>query len=391
MTNTQEGQSRWKNAVMDTYGTPKLVLERGAGARVWDVDGREYVDFLGGIAVNILGHAHPAIIEAVTKQMGILGHTSNFAAHRPGLELSDKLLELVGRPGKIFYCNSGAEANETAIKIARRTGKSNIVSLTHSFHGRTTGSLALTGQPLKYEPFQPLLPDVSFVEPNDIAGLRAGMNNQSSSLWIEPIQGEGGVLPLTKEFIQESRKVCDETGAIFVVDEVQTGIARTGKWFAYEHAEVEPDILLLAKGLGGGIPIGACIAFGEYGDLMGPGTHGSTFGGNPVSCAAALAVLRVVEEDGLMARALEIEKIIRAAITDAPGVVDVRGQGAMLGIVLAGNYAVAVENRARELGLVTNAPNASVIRLVPPLVITDEDLAQGLELLFQALSDCAPE
>ena len=217
------------------------------------------------------------------------------------------------------------------------------------------------------------------------------MNNQSSSLWIEPIQGEGGVLPLTKEFIQESRKVCDETGAIFVVDEVQTGIARTGKWFAYEHAEVEPDILLLAKGLGGGIPIGACIAFGEYGDLMGPGTHGSTFGGNPVSCAAALAVLRVVEEDGLMARALEIEKIIRAAITNAPGVVDVRGQGAMLGIVLAGNYAVAVENRARELGLVTNAPNASVIRLVPPLVITDEDLAQGLELLFQALSDCAPE
>ena len=389
MSNTETGMQRWKSSIMDNYGTPQLVLERGQGARVWDVDGREYVDFLAGIAVNILGHAHPAIIEAVNKQLLTLGHVSNFAAHKPGLELAERLLDIVGKPGKIFFCNSGAEVNETAMKISRLTGKSHIVSLEHSFHGRTMGALTLTGQPKKYEPFRPIVPGVTFCAPNDIDGLRASVTKDTSAFWVEPIQGEGGVLPMTRDYMRATREVCDETGALLVIDEVQTGIARTGKWFAYQHAGIEPDVLLLAKGLGGGIPIGACIALGDYGDLLGPGTHGSTFGGNPVSSAAALAVLRVVEEDNLMQRAQAIEQAFRAALTGAPGVLDVRGDGAMIGLKLAGDYAPKVEARARELGLIINAPNAEIIRLVPPLVLTDADIALGLERLLQALSDCA--
>ena len=389
MTNTELGIERWEHNIMNNYGTPAIVLDRGQGARVWDVDGREYIDFLAGIAVNILGHAHPVIIEAVTKQLSTLGHVSNFAAHKPGLELAERLIALVGQPGKVFFCNSGAEVNETAIKIARLTGKSHIASLEHSFHGRTMGALTLTGQPKKYEPFRPLMPGVTFSEPNDIEGLRAAITPETSAFWIEPIQGEGGVLPMTREFMQASRQICTDNKALFVVDEVQTGIARTGKWFAYEHSNVEPDILLLAKGLGGGVPIGACIALGEYADLLGPTTHGSTFGGNPMSSAAALAVLKVVEEDNLMGRALEIEKAFRAGLENAPGVVDVRGEGAMIGLKLAGDYAPAVEKRARELGLIINAPNAEIIRLVPPLVLTDEDIRIGLERLVQALGDCA--
>lgn len=389
MSNTETGMQRWKTSIMDNYGTPQLVLERGQGARVWDVDGREYVDFLAGIAVNILGHAHPAIIEAVNKQLHTLGHVSNFAAHKPGLELAERLLDIVGQPGKIFFCNSGAEVNETAMKISRLTGKSHIVSLEHSFHGRTMGALTLTGQPKKYEPFRPIVPGVTFCEPNDIAGLRAAVTKDTSAFWVEPIQGEGGVLPMTREYMRATRQVCDETGALLVIDEVQTGIARTGKWFAYQHAGIEPDVLLLAKGLGGGIPIGACIALGEYGDLLGPGTHGSTFGGNPVSSAAALAVLRVVEEDNLMQRAQEIEQAFRAALTGAPGVLEVRGDGAMIGLKLDQQQALKVEARARELGLIINAPNAEIIRLVPPLVLTDADITLGLERLLQALADCA--
>jgi len=389
MTNTELGIERWQHSIMNNYGTPAIVLERGQGARVWDVDGREYVDFLAGIAVNILGHAHPAIIEAVTKQLSTLGHVSNFAAHKPGLELAERLLALVGQPGKVFFCNSGAEVNETAIKIARLTGKTHIASLEHSFHGRTMGALSVTGQPKKYEPFRPLLPGITFSEPNDIEGLRASITPETSAFWIEPIQGEGGVLPMTCEFMQASREICTDNNALFVVDEVQTGIARTGKWFAYQHSNVEPDILLLAKGLGGGVPIGACIALGEHADLLGQGTHGSTFGGNPMSSAAALAVLRIVEEDNLMDRALEIEKALRSGLENAPGVVDVRGAGAMIGLKLAGDYSVAVERRARELGVIINAPNPEIIRLVPPLVLTDEDLRLGIDRLVQALGDCA--
>jgi acetylornithine/N-succinyldiaminopimelate aminotransferase len=388
MTITSQGQERWDAAFMPNYGTPNLMLDHGKGATLWDVDGKKYIDFLAGIAVNILGHAHPALIEAVTKQMSTLGHTSNFAIHEPGLALAERLLELTGRPGKVFLCNSGAEANEAAIKLSRLIDRTHLVSLHGSFHGRTVGALALTGQPKKYLPFAPLLPDVSFITPNDVSELTTEITDKTAALWLEPILGEGGVLPLTSEYLNAARKVTTEHQTMLVIDEVQTGIARTGSWFAYQNSGIDPDVLLLAKGLGGGFPIGAMIAFGEYQDLLAKGLHGTTYGGNAVACAAALAVLDTVEREGLMPRAKHIETEFISHISEAPGVDHVRGAGAMLGVVLKHENATAVETRARELGLIINAPGSNVLRIVPPLVITDAELHEGLQLLTQALGEC---
>ena len=388
MTKTSQGQKRWDASFMPNYGTPNLMLDHGKGATVWDADGKKYIDFLAGIAVNILGHAHPALTEAVTKQMSTLGHTSNFAMHEPGLALAERLLELTGRRGKVFLCNSGAEANEAAIKLSRLIDRTHLVSLHGSFHGRTVGALALTGQPKKYQPFLPLLPDVSFIAPNDIAELNAEITDKTAALWLEPILGEGGVLPLTSEYLNAARKVTAEHKTMLVIDEVQTGIARTGSWFAYQNSGIDPDVLLLAKGLGGGFPIGAMIAFGDYQDLLAKGLHGTTYGGNAVACAAALAVLDTVEREGLMPRAKHIEAEFITRISAAPGVDHVRGAGAMLGVVLKHENAAAVETKARELGLIINAPSPNVLRIVPPLVITDSELHEGLELLTQALGEC---
>lgn len=387
MTKTSQGQNRWDASFMPNYGTPNLMLDHGNGATVWDVDGKKYIDFLAGIAVNILGHAHPALTEAVTKQMSTLGHTSNFAMHEPGLVLAERLLELTGRRGKVFLCNSGTEANEAAIKLSRLIDRTHLVSLHGSFHGRTAGALALTGQPKKYKPFLPLLPDVSFIAPNDISELTAEITDKTAALWLEPILGEGGVLPLTSEYLIAARKVTAEHNAMLVIDEVQTGIARTGSWFAYQNTGIDPDVLLLAKGLGGGFPIGAMIAFGDYQDLMAKGLHGTTYGGNAVACAAALAVLDTVEREGLMPRAKDIEAEFNSHLSAAPGVDHVRGAGAMLGVVLKHENAAEVETRARELGLIINAPSANVLRIVPPLVITDAELHEGLQLLTQALGE----
>ncbi len=386
MTQTTEAQERWNSFVMPTYGTPKVVLDHGIGARVWDVDGKEYIDFVAGIAVNLLGHAHPVLIDAVTKQLSTLGHTSNLAAHEPGLQLAQKLVDLVGGNAKVFFTNSGTEANEAAIKLSRLTGKTHIVALRNSFHGRTIGSLTMTGQPKKYEPFLPLMPDVSFVDANDVEGLRVAITDKTAALWLEPIQGEGGVLPLTQEFMTVARELCTEHEALLVLDEVQTGIARTGSWFAYQQFNVTPDVLLLAKGLGAGIPIGACIGFGKYADLMTAGLHGTTFGGNAVSCAAGNAVLKEVEDSNLIKRALEIETALKV-LEELPAVQQVRGMGAMLGVVLAAEMAADVETRARELGLLVNACNSQVLRIVPPLVVTDDDLAEAISILQQAISE----
>jgi len=388
MTKTSQGQNRWDASFMPNYGTPNLMLDHGKGATVWDVDGKKYIDFLAGIAVNILGHAHPALTEAVTKQMSTLGHTSNFAMHEPGLVLAERLLELTGRRGKVFLCNSGTEANEAAIKLSRLIDRTHLVSLHGSFHGRTVGALALTGQPKKYKPFLPLLPDVSFIAPNDISELTAEITDKTAALWLEPILGEGGVLPLTSEYLIAARKVTAEHKAMLVIDEVQTGIARTGSWFAYQNTGIDPDVLLLAKGLGGGFPIGAMIAFGDYQDLMTKGLHGTTYGGNAVACAAAIAVLDTVEREGLMPRAKHIESEFNSYISAARGVDQVRGAGAMIGVVLKHENAAQVETRARELGLIINAPSPNVLRIVPPLVITDAELHEGLQLLTQALGEC---
>jgi acetylornithine/N-succinyldiaminopimelate aminotransferase len=388
LNNTSQSQDRWNASLMPNYGTPNLVLDHGKGATVWDVDGKKYIDFLAGIAVNILGHAHPAWIEAVTKQMSTLGHTSNFAAHKPGLDLAEKLIDISGRPGKVFFCNSGTEANEAAIKLSRLTGKSHIVSLHGSFHGRTTGAIALTGQPKKYKPFLPLMPEVSFISPNEIAELEPTINDKTAALWVEPILGEGGVLPLTSEYLKAAQAVTAKHHAMFVVDEVQTGIARTGSWFAFQNDALDPDVLLIAKGLGGGFPIGAMVAFGEYQDLMTQGLHGTTYGGNAVACAAGLAVLETVERENLLSRAKLIEAEFVSHISNAPGVEQVRGAGAMLGVVLNHENAAAVEAKSRELGLIINAPLPNVLRIVPPLVITDAELRDGIQLLTQALGDC---
>lgn len=385
MSHTELAQDRWKKSLMPNYGTPQVALDRGFGATVWDVDGKKYIDFLAGIAVNILGHAHPALVEAVTKQMSTLGHTSNFAAHAPGLDLAERILDLTGRSGKVFFCNSGTEANEAAIKLSRLTGRSHIVSLKGSFHGRTVGAISLTGQPKKFEPFLPLMPDVSFIEPHDEGELNSEITDRTAALWLEPIMGEGGVLPLSSDYLHATRKKTSDVGAMLVLDEVQTGIARTGSWFGYQNSGVSPDVLLLAKGLGGGFPIGACVAFDEYADLMGPGLHGTTYGGNAVACAAALAVLDTVEKDGLLDRAKHIEEVFTTALADAPGVDHVRGHGAMLGVVLTHDRSGVVVDRARELGLLTNGPLPNVLRIVPPLVITDEELSEGLSILHDAL------
>ena len=389
MSNTLEGQKRWQQNLMPNYGTPNLVLAKGQGATVWDVDGKEYVDFLAGIAVNIVGHAHPYLVEAVTKQMQTLGHTSNFAAHEPGLRLAERLLELTGRDGKVFFCNSGAEANESGIKVARKTGRTGLIALNGSFHGRTMGALSMTGQPKKQDPFRPLLPDAIFVAPNDIDELNKTVTNETSAFWYEPISGEGGVLPLTHDYLVAAEKVCKATGTLLVDDEVQTGIARTGTMFAYQQVGIEPDVLLLAKGLGGGIPIGACIAFGEYADLLEPGSHGSTFGGNAVSCAAGNAVLDLIEKEDLLTRAKYIGEVFQDRLGALDAVKQVRGTGAMQGVVFHEEIAAKVEARGRELGVITNVPLPNVLRLVPPLAITDSELEKGITLLSQAIQDSA--
>lgn len=382
---TQQSLTQWDASVMATYGTPALVLVKGQNATVWDADGKSYIDFLAGIAVNSLGHAHPELVRAVSEQVATLGHTSNFAMHPQVLKLANRLVELTDPSARIFFCNSGAEANEAAVKISRKTGRTHLVSLVGSFHGRTTGALSVTGQPAKSEPFLPLLPDVSFIEPNDVSALQASLTTETAALWLEPILGEGGVIPLTEEYLRAARQICDETGALLVIDEVQTGIARTGTMFAYQHAGILPDILLLAKGLGGGLPVGACIGFGKAATLLTAGQHGTTFGGNPISCAAANAVLDVIDQESLQERALEIEQAIRKSLAGCNGVQEIRGRGAMLGIVLTADFGPNVVSAARDLGLITNSALPNVLRLVPPLTITDSELSQGLEILKTAI------
>lgn len=387
MTLTSDGQKRYEKSIMGNYGTPQVVLAKGKGATVWDVDGKEYIDFLAGIAVNIVGHAHPYLIEAVTKQLSTLGHVSNFATTEPALRLAERILAATGRDGKVFFCNSGAEANETGIKVARKTGRTGLVALQGSFHGRTMGALSITGQPKKQDPFRPLLPDAIIIPPNDIDALNKTITNETSALWYEPISGEGGVLPLTDEYIRASEKVCNETGTLLVIDEVQTGIARTGTMFAYQQAGIQPDVLLLAKGLGGGIPIGACVAFGEYGDLLDKGSHGATFGGNPVSCAAGNAILDLIEKEDLLTNAKHVGETLKTRLETLDAVKEVRGKGAMQGVVFHDDIAAAVEARGRELGVITNFPLPNVMRLVPPVSISDAELNTGIDRLSQAIED----
>ncbi len=374
---------RWSTVMMNNYGTPPLALASGDGAVVTDVDGKSYVDLLAGIAVNILGHRHPAVIDAVTRQMATLGHTSNLYATEPGVLLAEALVGHLGSPARVFFCNSGAEANEAAFKITRLTGRTKLVAAQGAFHGRTMGSLALTGQPSKQAPFAPLPGDVTHVPYGDIEALARVVNADTAAVFLEPIMGEGGVVVPPAGYLPAAREITAAHGALLVLDEVQTGVGRTGAFFAHRHDGITPDIVTLAKGLGGGLPIGACLALGATGDLLTPGLHGSTFGGNPVCAAAALAVLSVLADERLIDRADVLGKSISHGIQALghPLIDHVRGRGLLLGVVLTAEAAKPFEIAARSAGFLVNAAAPDVVRLAPPLVITETQVDDFLSAL----------
>jgi acetylornithine aminotransferase len=384
---------RWPGALMNTYGPPSLALVRGAGATVTDEEGRSYVDLHGGIAVNVLGHAHPAVVAAVSRQVATLGHVSNLYASPPAVALAERLLSLAGRPGAVFFANSGAEVNEAAFKLSRRTGRTHVVAATGGFHGRTMGALALTGQPSKVDPFRPLPGDVHHVPYGDVDALEHAVGDETAMVILEPIQGEAGVVVPPPGYLRAARAVTARHGALLVLDEVQTGTGRTGHWYAHQAEGVEPDVVTLAKGLGGGLPLGACVAFGDAAGLLGPGSHGSTFGGNPVCCAAALAVLDTIASDGLLDHTKRMGERLRRGIEALrhPLVHGVRGAGLLLGVVLTAPASGALADALRDHGFLPNAVQPDVLRLAPPLVITAEQVDAFLAVLPAALDRAAAE
>src|SRR5256886_728609 len=365
---------RWQQSLMDNYGTPPLALVRGEGAVVWDETGQSYVDLFGGIAVNALGHAHPAVVAAVTRQVATLGHVSNLFAAEPPIALAELLLALAGRPGKVFFCNSGAEANEAAFKLSRRTGRTHVVAADGGFHGRTMGALALTGQPAKTDPFRPLPGEVTHVPYGEAAGLAGAVTAATAMVSLEPIQGGGGVGVPPPGCLAAAREITRTHGALLVLDEVQTGVGRTGHWFFHQAEGVEPDVVTLAKGLGGGLPLGATLAFGEAATLLGPGSHGSTFGGNPISGAAALAVLSTIASEGLLDHVKRIGERLRRGIEALghPLVQEVRGAGLLLGVVLTAPAAGTLAKALQSKGFLTNPVQPGVLRLAPPLILRAE-------------------
>jgi acetylornithine/N-succinyldiaminopimelate aminotransferase len=376
---------RYQGAVMDTFGPPKLVLVRGEGAHVWDADGKEYVDLLGGIAVNALGHAHPALVAAVTEQLTTLGHVSNFFTSAPQVELAERLLSLVAAEGRVFLTNSGTEANEAAFKLTRRTGRTHLVAAEGAFHGRTMGSLALTWKEAYRTPFQPLPGDVTFVPYGDEDALARVVSDETAAVILEPIQGEAGVVVPPADYLASAREITRDHGALLWLDEVQTGIGRTGEWFAGNVADA--DVVTVAKGLGGGIPIGACIALGDAATLLQPGNHGTTFGGNPVACAAALAVLDTIEKDGLLAHATATGERLRAGLAADERVPEVRGRGLLVGLDLSRPLSAEVAAAALTHGFIINNPTPDRVRLAPPLVIGHDDVDAFLAAWPRILDD----
>ncbi|MFF5362267.1 acetylornithine transaminase [Streptomyces scabiei] len=384
MTANEELTQRWRGSLMDNYGTPKLSLVRGAGSKVWDADGKEYVDYVGGIAVNALGHAHPAVVEAVSTQIASLGHVSNLFVAEPPVALAERLLELFGRDGKVFFCNSGAEANEAAFKIGRLTGRTHMVATDGGFHGRTMGALALTGQPGKQTGFHPLPGDVTHVPFGDAQALAAAVTEETALVIIEPVQGEKGVVVPPAGYLKAARAITAATGSLLVLDEVQTGVGRTGHWFEYQaHEGVLPDVVTLAKGLGGGLPIGATVAFGRAAELLQPGQHGTTFGGNPVACAAGLAVLETIRAEGLLENVKRQSEKLREGIESLgdPMIDHVRGAGLLLGIVLTEPLAPLAQQAAQDAGFLVNAPAPDVVRLMPALNVADAEVDALLRAL----------
>ena len=380
--------NRWNSVVQNNYGTPSIALTKGKGIVVTDADGTSYLDFLGGIATSILGHAHPAIVKAVTKQVSTLGHVSNFYAHPNAITLAEKLVAMTGeKNAKVFFCQSGAEANEAAFKLSRRTGKVRVVAAQGAFHGRTMGALSLTGQPSKREPFLPLIKGVKHVPYGDIEAMRKAISKKTAMVIIEPIMGEAGVIVPPADYLQQLRAICDDKGALLVIDAVQTGMGRTGDWFGYEYSGITPDVITLAKGLGGGLPLGAMIALGKAADLFQPGDHGSTFGGNPVTTAAGLAAIDVIESKKLLNKVKQQGDYLIQELALIPGIKEVRGAGLLIGIELDALKASEIATAMRDAGVLVNAANPTTIRIAPALIVTDAQINKFISIFKKVISD----
>ena len=379
---------RWQRAIQDNYGTPVIELVSGKGSVVKDANGNTYLDFLAGIATNVLGHAHPAIVKAVSKQISTLGHVSNFYAHPNVLELAEKLQKLTGdKSARVFFCNSGAEANEAALKLSRKTGKYKVVATQEAFHGRTMGALSLTGQPSKRNPFKPLIKGIKHVPFGNSAAMKRAINKKTAMVIVEPIMGEAGVIVPPADYLKNLRQYCDENGALLVFDCVQTGMGRTGDWFGYEYSGIKPDVITLAKGLGGGLPLGAMIALGSASKLFVAGDHGSTFGGNPVATAAALAVISSIEKERVLAHVDEVSEFLLAELALIPGVSEVRGAGLLIGMTLDDPIAKALTKKCQELGALINAPGESTIRLAPALNVSKKQAEKFVAIFAQAMKE----
>jgi acetylornithine/N-succinyldiaminopimelate aminotransferase len=396
MSHSSDLLARYDRSLIGVFGTPQLVLTHGEGCEVWDVEGRRYLDLLAGIAVNALGHNHPAVVEAVCAQVRELVHISNFFTSSAQVLLAERLLELSAAPdgSGVFLCNSGTEAVEAVVKMSRRTGRTHLVAAEGSFHGRTTGALALTSRAAYRAPFEPLVPEVTFVPFNDPAALEGAVTERTAAIVLEPIQGEGGVVPADPAYLRAARAVADTTGALLVLDEIQTGVGRTGAWFAFQDVPgLVPDVMTLAKGLGGGVPIGAVVAFGERArGLLTAGQHGTTFGGNPLAAATALAVLTEIEAAGLLEHVRSVGDHLAAAVRglDHPRIRQVRGRGLLLAIVLDSEVAAPLATAAREAGFIVNPVAPDAIRLAPPLIITAEQVDRFVAAL-PALLDVVPD
>ncbi len=388
MTKKIKNSLTWSDVMQGNYGEPKLTLKSGKGLVVTDTSGKKYLDFLGGIATNVLGHAHPVVVRAVSKQVATLGHVSNFYSHPSGIALAAKLQELTGdNTARVFFCNSGAEANEAALKLSRKTGRSKIVATVGSFHGRTMGALSLTGQPSKRNPFKPLLKDVKHVAFGDIAQMRKAVSKKTAMVIVEPIMGEAGVIVPPFGYLKELRDLCNQHGALLVFDCVQTGIGRTGTWFGYEEEKIRPDVITLAKVLGGGLPLGAMIVLGSNSPQFAPGEHGTTFGGNPVAAAAGLAAIEFITKNRLMISAKSFEKRLKIKLGAVRGVTEVRGRGLLLGIGLDGAYAKALSEKLTSRGVLVNAPNDDTIRIAPALIVSQVQIDRFIAIFTQCMQE----
>ena len=381
-------EQRWESVFQRSYGSPKLNIIKGKGTYLIDENGKRYLDFIGGIATNVLGHSHPVFIKAIKEQSNQVAHVSNLYANPISLKLAGKLIELTGMTdARVFFCNSGTEANEAALKLSRKTGRTRIVSTIGSFHGRTFGALSITGQPDKRKPFLPLLDKVKYVPFGDINAMRKAISKKTAMVIVEPIQGENGVIMPPAGYLKVIRELCDLTGALFVIDAIQTGMGRTGFWFGFEHEEITPDVITLAKGLGGGLPLGAMIALGSAAELFKPGEHGSTFGGNPISCAAGLAAINEIEKRSLNEKSLELGEFLKGELIEIEGVSEVRGRGLLIGIGLEKPWAKEIANFLMAKGVLVNATNENTIRIAPPLIITKKEASKFVKIFSEVMAN----